>query len=107
MSTIVPTGQSSLRFDWDPDKARLNRHQHGITFEEAQTTFDDPHARIIDDPDHSELEARAILLGYTQRNRLLVVVFAERRDTIRLISARKATRKERKTYEEKIRRETN
>ncbi len=107
MSTIVPMRRPSLRFDWDPDKARLNRHQHGIAFEEAQTAFDDPHARIIDDPDHSEVEPRAILLGYTQRNRLLVVVFAEREDVIRMISARKATRKERKTYEEKIRRETN
>lgn len=102
---MIPSRQPLLRFAWDPHKARLNRIHHGVAFEEAQTAFDDPHARIIDDPDHSAQEARAILLGYTRRNRLLVVVFTERGDVIRLISARKATRKESRYYEEESTRE--
>ncbi len=107
MTSPIASKQPPLRFDWDPEKARLNNRRHRVTFDEAQTAFDDPHARIIDDPDHSFEEARAVLLGYTKRDRLLVVVYTERGDVIRLISARKATGKERKTYEENFGKQAN
>jgi uncharacterized protein len=90
-----------LRFEWDPEKASVNRRLHHVTFEEAQTVFDDPFARIRDDPDHSLTESRALLLGYSHQNHLLVVAYTERGDVIRLISARQATRTERRTYAEK------
>ncbi|MBI4788505.1 MAG: BrnT family toxin [Chloroflexi bacterium] len=91
---------SPLRFEWDPEKARRNRQSHDVAFEEAQTVFDDPHARVMDDPDHSLDEERAIIIGYSARNRLLFVSFAARGDVIRIISARRADRLERKLYED-------
>ncbi len=89
-------------FDWDPKKATSNRAKHGVTFEEARTAFHDENARIIDDPDSSENEERFVLLGASERLRLLVVVHCIRQggDVIRLISARKANRAERSQYEE-------
>ncbi|MGE5264136.1 MAG: BrnT family toxin [Acidobacteriota bacterium] len=88
-------------FEWDPEKARVNRKDHGIDFEEAETVFDDPYARIIDDPDHSVEEHREIIIGYSGRNHLLFVSFTERSpNLIRIISARRANSKERKGYEE-------
>ena len=91
----------SLRFDWDPEKAAVNWDKHGVTFEEAATTFADPLSLTIPDPDHSSLEElRFVILGLSFRNRLLVVVHAEQGDNIRIISARPATRAERRTYEE-------
>lgn len=100
MAVDDPSRGSALRFDWDPKKALINHRRHQVTFEEAQTAFDDPFARVRDDPDHSLEEARALLLGYSRRNRLLVVAFTERENMIRLISARRATKTERTTYEE-------
>jgi len=91
----------AFEFEWDSDKARLNERLHGVGFEEAETVFDDPYARIGDDPDHSLHESRLILIGHSYRNRLLFVAFTERRGRIRIISARQATRKERKDYEER------
>lgn len=88
--------------EWDPEKANLNFKNHGVRFEEAETAFDDPYARIIDDPDHSLDEHREIIIGYSHLNRLLFVSFTERHpNLIRIISARKANPKERRTYEEK------
>lgn len=88
-------------FEWNPEKARINRKDHGIDFEEAETVFDDPYARIIDDPDHSVEEHREIIIGYSDKSRLLFVSFTERvPNLIRIISARKANSKERKSYEE-------
>ena len=89
-----------LRFAWDPAKAASNRRRHGVSFEEAQTAFSDEAAILIEDPDHSAAEERFILLGLSALTRLLVVVhvYRERDDTIRLISARKATRSERHQY---------
>ncbi len=89
-----------IQFEWDPAKASANLRKHGITFEEAQTAFFDDLALIIDDPDQSEEEARFVLLGISAAARVLVVVHAYRltADTIRIISARKATRAERATY---------
>ncbi len=87
-------------FDWDAAKAGRNRRKHGVTFEEATTVFSDPLSMLRMDPDHSLEEERFIVLGMSNRRRLLVVAFAERPPRTRLISARKATRKERTRYEE-------
>ncbi len=91
----------TFEFEWDEEKARLNERRHGITFEEAETAFDDPHARVGYDPDHSLAEHRLILIGHSGYNRLLFISFTERKGRIRIISARKATRNERKGYEER------
>lgn len=95
--------QPDIEFEWDEDKATQNLKKHGVSFDEAETVFNDPYARVIDDPDHSDDEERAIIIGHAtrDRNQMLFVSFAARGNRIRLISARPATRKERKTYEEK------
>jgi len=90
----------SLAFEWDERKAKLNLKKHGVSFEEASTVFCDPLARTIQDPLHSEEEDRFVNLGESQSRRLLVVVFTEGGDKIRIISARVATRRERKDHEE-------
>ena len=90
----------ALRFDWDGTKASSNARKHGVRFEEAATAFGDTLSVTVSDPDHSLYEERYLLLGMTERNRLVVVSHTERRDTIRLISARIATAKERKGYAE-------
>lgn len=88
-----------LAFEWDAKKARQNVKKHGVSFEEAITAFGDPVAKTIPDPLHSEDEDRFVILGQSNRRRLLVVVFTERGDKIRLISARVATRPEREYHE--------
>ena len=92
----------ALRFVWDSRKARENARKHGVTFEEAQTVFLDDHAVLILDPDHSADEDRFVLLGISARLRILVVChcYRESDSEIRLISARKADRKERRQYSE-------
>jgi len=90
----------SLAFEWDDEKAKRNLKKHRVSFEEASTVFADPLALTIGDPLHSEEEDRFITLGESRRQRLLVVVFTERGNKIRLISARLATRRERRDYEE-------
>jgi uncharacterized protein len=89
-----------LTFTWDPAKAKANEKKHGVSFREAQTVFADERARLIDDPEHSAEEERFILLGLSARLRVLVVVHAywEAADVIRIISARKATPRERAQY---------
>jgi uncharacterized protein len=89
-----------LRFEWDPRKAAANAAKHGVTFEEASTAFGDPQSLTIPDPAHSATEQRCIILGRSHAGRLLVVVHTERGDSLRVISARPASRKERKTYEQ-------
>lgn len=93
-----------LRFDWDERKNKRNRTKHGVWFEEAQTVFEDPRGRLFEDPDHSEEEERFILLGMSSTGRVLVVVhcYRENESLIRIISARKATKKEVRSYEEGI-----
>jgi len=93
----------AMRFTWDPVKAASNLRKHGVSFEEALTVFGDPLARIHDDPHPSEREGREIIVGHSTRGRLLLVSFTERSGVIRLISARRATRHERKDYEEATR----
>lgn len=90
----------AFAFEWDPQKAIENARKHGVTFDEATTAFGDPFGIVVDDPRHSGGEARMVLLGYSQANHLLAVMFTERGDRIRLISARKATRREHRNYEE-------
>jgi uncharacterized protein len=89
-----------LEFEWDPNKGATNLADHGVSFDEAVTAFEDPLSLTIEDPHHSEHEERLILLGRSRDNRLLVVVHTEREDRIRLISARPATRRERRDYEQ-------
>jgi uncharacterized DUF497 family protein len=87
-----------VRFVWDPRKARGNKQKHGVSFEEAVTSFADPLALIVDDPVHPE---RAILVGMSWQARTLVTVFIEMsEDETRIISARLASRPERRRYEE-------
>jgi uncharacterized protein len=93
----------SLEFEWDPKKAEANRATHRIDFEEALTVFRDPLARIFVDEEHSQTEAREIIIGHSVRQRLILVCFAVRETKIRIISARRATRLERKDYEENVR----
>lgn len=91
-----------MDFEWDESKAAANLKKHGVSFEEAKTVFDNPLALIFDDEAHSINEQREIIIGHSRKNRLLLVCFTERPGTIRIISARIATRKEREDYEENI-----
>ena len=90
-----------LRFEWDPDKADSNLQKHDVSFLEAASVFGDPLGGIIDDPDHSKEEARFLIIGVSEKFQLLVVVFTEENDTIRIISARQASKSERHQYEER------
>ena len=89
-----------MTFEWDAAKARVNQRKHSVSFEEAKTVFADPLGRITDDPRHSNGEERYVLLGLSERERLLAVMFTDRGIAIRIISARRATRRERIEYEE-------
>ena len=89
-------------FEWHYDKAQRNIQKHGISFEEAASVFQDESALLIADPDHSHHEDRFILLGMSEQTRILVVVHCERGNHIRIISARRATPKERKQYERQV-----
>ena len=92
----------SLKFEWDPRKAASNFSKHGVSFEKALTAFADPLARIFDDEDHSVVEEREIIVGHSAKERLLVVCFAAQGESVRIFSARKATRRERKDYEKSV-----
>ncbi len=89
----------ALLFEWDPDKARQNARKHGVSFEEAASVLGDPLSLTIADPVHSVGEARLVTLGLSVNRRLLVVVHTERGETVRIISARRATARERTAYE--------
>jgi uncharacterized DUF497 family protein len=91
----------ALSFEWDAQKAAKNLGKHGVSFEESATVFNDPHGRITSDPRHSSDEERFVLLGVSRHQRLLAVMFAERGEAIRVISSRRATRQERRDYEER------
>jgi hypothetical protein len=93
-----------LRFEWDEAKAESNHEKHGVTFDEAKSAFYDDNGLVRDDPDHSEDETRFVLLGLSTTMRLLVVCHCFRDDdgVIRIISARKADRKERRQYNERL-----
>ena len=86
-------------FEWDEEKAQSNLKKHGVSFEEAATIFNDPKVATISDPDHSEDEERYVSIGMSVIMRLLSVIHTFRKERIRLISARKATKAEKKNYE--------
>ena len=89
-----------MEFTWDESKAEANLLKHGVSFDEASTVFEDMLYVDFYDPDHSYNEHRYIILGQSKRGRLLIVSYTEQGNTIRLISARETTRRERQNYEE-------
>ena len=89
-----------MKFDYDKRKSASNKTKHGITFEEASTAFADELSITINDPLHSEEEDRLILIGQSKQSKTLVVIHVERKEAVRIISARKATKHEQKFYEE-------
>lgn len=96
--------ERGIEFEWNLRKAADNERKHRVSFDEAETVFDDAHAYTQEDPLHSEFEPREWLIGYSDRHRLLIVSFVQRApDRIRIISARVATRSERRIYEERAR----
>ena len=89
-----------MDYEWDTTKADTNFKKHGVSFEEAQTVFNNPLAIIFDDEFHSSLaEYREIIIGHSRQNRILLVSFTERTQAIRIISARPTTQREREDYE--------
>jgi uncharacterized DUF497 family protein len=87
-----------MRFEWDPEKAATNVVKHGVSFEEAATAFGDALSITVFAPDHSEEEDRYVLLGVTYSGRLVVVIHTDRDETVRIISARLASKRERRIY---------
>ena len=89
-----------IKFDWDPEKAEINFKKHDVSFEEAKTVFYDPNAKLIAEPDNSVDEDRFIILGISNNSKVLVVChcYRENDEVIRIISARKATKKEAERY---------
>ncbi|MFN5818475.1 MAG: BrnT family toxin, partial [Pseudanabaena sp.] len=88
------------KYEWDENKATKNLAKHGVSFTEAKTIFDDPMYVDFYDLDHSEDEERYLIVGESNRGRLLIVSYTERRELIRIISAREVTKSEREAYEE-------
>jgi uncharacterized DUF497 family protein len=88
-----------VQFEWDNEKAKRNYKKHGVLFEEGSTVLYDPLSATFEDPDHSDDEPRLITIGFSSRGRLLVASHTERRKVIRIISARPATKHERKRHE--------
>ena len=89
-----------VEFEWDARKADENLKKHGVAFVEAATVFDDPLSITVPDPDHSEMENRFIIVGYSNRLRPIVVSHTDRQGRVRIISARQLTTVERRDYEE-------
>lgn len=89
-----------MKFEWNPNKAVLNLEKHGVSFQEAVTVFDDPLSFTFPDPDHSIGESRYVIIGISRFEQLLVVAHTDRGEKVRIISARKATRQERRFYEQ-------
>ncbi len=89
-----------MEFEWNPDKAILNLEKHGVSFQEAATVFNNPLSVTFPDPDHSIGENRYVIIGISRFERLLIVAHTDRGEKVRIISARKATRQERRFYEE-------
>ncbi len=90
----------ALKFEWNPNKAKKNIEKHGVSFDEAATAFSDPLSMTYDDPDHSYGENRYIIIGLSALGNLLFISHTEKDGQIRIISARKLTKKERKQYEQ-------
>lgn len=88
-----------MRFEWDPQKAKQNLKKHGVSFDEAVTTFYDPLSATFEDPDHSVEEQRYITIGFSSKKRLIIIAHTDRGDNTRIISARPASGQERKRHE--------
>ena len=93
-----------MKIEWDEKKSKINFKKHGVSFEEAQTVFFDPLAKVASDPDHSQSEERFLAIGYSSFHRLLIVVHCIRceGEVLRIISARKLTKSEQKQFQEEI-----
>jgi uncharacterized protein len=89
-----------MEFEWNPDKAGSNYEKHGVTFEEAATVFNDALSVTFPDPAHSIGESRYVIIGVSRFGKLLIIAHTDREDKIRIISAREATRQERRFYEQ-------
>ena len=89
-----------MQFEWNPDKAIINIQKHNISFTEASTVFNDPLSLTYQDPDHSLSENRYITIGLSQTGKIIILAHTDRNNKIRIISARLATRQERRFYEE-------
>ena len=89
-----------LQFTWDPAKAAANLSKHSVSFEDASSVFRNPLAKVLPDPAHGEHERRMIIIGHSVAGRLLLVIFTESDDRIRIISARDTSARERREYEE-------
>jgi uncharacterized DUF497 family protein len=89
-----------MRFEWDENKAAANLEKHGVSFEEAATVFGDPISDTFDDPDHSAEERRFVIIGMSEKGKMLIVAHTDDGEIVRLISAREPTRGEREFYEE-------
>ena len=89
-----------MNFEWDPKKAERNFKKHGVSFYEAATVFADPYSVTYNDPDHSLAEHRFITVGTSRSGQLVIIAHTDRRNNVRIISARKTTRHERRQYEE-------
>jgi len=89
-----------MQFEWNPDKANSNLKKHGVSFNEASTVFNDPLSVTFPDPDHSFGEERYVIIGLSSANRILIVPHTDRANRVRIISAREATRNERRFYED-------
>jgi uncharacterized DUF497 family protein len=92
-----------MEFEWNQQKAKTNLRKHGVSFEEAATVFEDALATTYEDPDHSAHERRYLTIGTSARGRLLHIAFADRGERIRIINARKVTKRERELYEKEER----
>ncbi len=90
----------TIRFEWDENKNQINQRKHGISFEEAKTVFYDEYAILFDDPEHSAEEDRFLIIGTTEKEHTCIVshCYRDSENTIRIISARKATKTEKKVY---------
>ncbi|MEH2050382.1 BrnT family toxin [Nostoc sp.] len=89
-----------MKFEWDENKATINLLKHQVSFEQAKTVFDDPLYVDFYDPDHSDAEERYLIIGESSRERLLIILYTERGNSISLINAREVTRSEREAYKE-------
>jgi len=89
-----------MKFEWNSEKAARNLEKHGVSFPEAATVFSDPLSATFPDPDHSIVESRYVTIGISRLRQILVVAHTDRDDRLRIISARKATRQERRFYEQ-------
>ena len=101
LDAVVHSRRMNMRFEWDEGRAGQNVEKHGVSFQEAAIVFGDPLSLTIDDPSHSQEEQRFVTAGESAGREPLVVIHADREDAIRIISARKATRRERGDYEQR------